>query len=242
MGHTLIASDLHLSAARPAIVESFFAFLGGAARQADAFYILGDLFDLWVGDDDPDPLNGAVLDGLAGLAGSGVRVFLMHGNRDFLFGRHGAARAGLELIADPTLVDLYGTPTLLMHGDTLCTDDVAYLTQRNRYRRPWIIAAFLALPRAVRVGIGQRLRQKSERTKRATPPAVMDAHPDAIARVLREHGYPRLVHGHTHRPARHEHVVDGQRCERWVLPDWYQRGGYLRCDASGCVPVALPPV
>jgi UDP-2,3-diacylglucosamine hydrolase len=239
MGHTLLASDLHLSAARPAMVEAFFRFLEGEARRADALYLLGDLFDLWVGDDDPDPLNASVMDALASLGRSGVRVCLMHGNRDFLFGKRGAARAGLELIADPTLVDLHGTPTLLMHGDTLCTDDVEYLVQRARYRRPWVLAGFLALPRAVRVAVGRHFRRKSERTKRVTAPAIMDVNADAVAGVLRQHGYPRLVHGHTHRPSRHEHVVDGHRCERWVLPDWYRRGGYLRCDASGCVPVTL---
>ncbi len=238
MGHTLLASDLHLSAARPGMVEAFFGFLDHEARAADALYLLGDVFDLWVGDDDPDPLNGEVMDRLAALARSGVRVYLMHGNRDFLFGRRGAARARVEIIPDPTLVDLYGTPTLLMHGDTLCTDDFAYLAQRARYRRPWVLAGFLALPRALRVAIGRHFRRKSERAKRVTAPTIMDANADAVAQVLREHGYPRLVHGHTHRPARHEHVVDGRRCDRWVLPDWYARGGWLRCDASGCVPVA----
>lgn len=235
----LFVSDVHLSGARPEMVEAFLQFLEQEARGASALYILGDLFDLWVGDDDPDPINLRVMDALAQLGRSGVAVRVMHGNRDFLFGAEGARRSGVELIDDPTVIDLFGTPTLLLHGDTLCTDDTEYLRQRARYRRPWVLSAFLALPRAVRVAIGRHFRQKSERSKRVTPPTIMDANDAAVADALRNAGCARLIHGHTHRPARHELTVDGRACERFVLADWYARASCLRADPDGLRTVVL---
>lgn len=235
----LLASDIHLSASRPDMVAAFHRFLERDARGAQALYILGDLFELWVGDDDPDPVNTDALDAIAALGAGGVRVHLMHGNRDFLFGRDGARRANLTLVDDPMQVDFFGVPTLLMHGDTLCTDDIVYLEQRNRYRRPWVLAAFLTLPRVVRVGIGRHFRRKSERAKKVKPREIMDVNDTAVAELLRAHGYPRLIHGHTHRPARHEHVVDGRRCERWVLGDWYRHASYLRVTPQGVESVPL---
>ncbi|MGA8053163.1 MAG: UDP-2,3-diacylglucosamine diphosphatase [Burkholderiales bacterium] len=236
----LLASDLHLSSARPQIAEAFVGFLEHTAAESQALYLLGDLFDLWVGDDDPDPLNLAVLDALGRLTARNVPVYLMHGNRDFLFGEAGARRAGVRLVDDPTRVRFFGTQTLLMHGDTLCTDDAEYLEQRARYRRPWVLRGFLALPRFLRVGVGQYFRRKSERAKRVTPREIMDVNPQAVADTLRANGYPRLIHGHTHRPARHEHVVDGRVCERWVLGDWYSHGSYLRVMPAGIESVLLP--
>jgi UDP-2,3-diacylglucosamine hydrolase len=235
----LLASDIHLSASRPEMVAAFHRFLEREAAGAQALYLLGDLFDLWVGDDDPDVVNTAAMDAIAALAARGVPVYLMHGNRDFLFGRHGARRANVTLIDDPTVVDFFGVRTLLMHGDLLCTDDHVYLEQRARYRRPWVLAAFRALPRSVRVSIGQHFRRKSERAKQSTPREIMDVNAAAVGEVLRAHGYPRLIHGHTHRAAVHEHVVDGRVCERWVLGDWYRRGGYLRVTPEGIEAVAL---
>ena len=235
----LLVSDVHLSGARPMMVDAFLRFLGEEARGASALYILGDLFDLWVGDDDPDPVNIRVMEALAELARSGVTVRVMHGNRDFLFGHDGARRARVELIDDPTVIDLFGTPTLLMHGDTLCTDDTEYLRQRARYRQPWVLSAFLALPRVLRVAIGRHFRRKSERSKRVTAPTIMDVNDGAVADILRRTGCARLIHGHTHRPARHEIVVDGRACERFVLADWYARGSYLRADPAGLRAVTL---
>lgn len=239
MRPTLFVSDVHLSPARPRIAELFFGFLEREAREAAALYILGDLFDLWLGDDDPLPLNGAAMDALGRLARGGVGLYVMYGNRDFLLRDAFAARTGARILPDPTLIDLGGTPTLLMHGDTLCTDDLAYQRKRARYRRPWVLRGFLALPRSVRAAIGQHFRRRSERAKRVTAPRIMDVNADAVAAVLRAHGYPRLIHGHTHRPARHLHTVDGHRCERWVLGDWYERGSYLRVDSSGVTSVML---
>jgi len=166
-------------------------------------------------------------------------VSLLHGNRDFLFGAAAARRSGVQLLPDPTERELFGVPTLLMHGDLLCTDDVRYQRYRARVRRPGVRRAFLALPRALRRAIGEGMRRMSESAKRAKSETIMDVNPGAVEAVLRAHGYPRLIHGHTHRPGRHVHLVDGRACERWVLADWYQRGSYLRCDERGCEAVAL---
>lgn len=163
----------------------------------------------------------------------------MHGNRDFLFSAAAAAQAGMALIPDGVQRELFGVRTLLMHGDTLCTDDVRYQRYRAWARRPGLIRAFLALPRGVRAAIGGGLKRVSAGEKRIKAPAIMDVNEGAVEAALRAHGYPRLIHGHTHRPGRHVHMVDGHACERWVLADWYERGSYLRCDAQGCTPIAL---
>jgi len=236
----LFVSDLHLSPARPGLAERFLRFLAEEARSASALYILGDLFDRWLGDDAAeDAFNRRLLNALHSLADGGVPVRLMHGNRDFLFSAAAAGASGLVLLPDPSLHDLFGTRTLLMHGDLLCTDDVRYQRYRARVRRPGVVRAFLALPRAVRNAIGGGMRRVSETEKRAKTPLVMDVNAGAVEAALRRHGYPRLIHGHTHRGGRHVHVVDGHACERWVLADWYERGSYLRCDARGCTAVAL---
>jgi UDP-2,3-diacylglucosamine hydrolase len=158
----------------------------------------------------------------------------MKGNRDVLAGDAFAARCGAALIADPTLVDLYGTRTLLMHGDTLCTDDVEYQKFRVTARNPAFQQRFLSQPIAERKKQMLDMRMKSEQHKQGQAAEIMDVAPATVEKVLREFDYPRLIHGHTHRPARHLHTVDGRHCERWVLNDWYQRGGFLRCNAGGC--------
>ena len=240
MNPALFIADLHLSPTRAGVAERFLRFLGEEVRSASALVILGDLFDRWVGDDDAeDGFNRRLLDALRELAGSGVAVQLMHGNRDFLVSTAVARSSGLELLADPSLHDLFGTRTLLMHGDLLCTDDVRYQRYRARVRRPALIRAFLALPRAVRRAIGGSLRGVSEKEKQVKAPVIMDVNAGAVEQTLRSHGYPRLIHGHTHRPGKHVHVVDGHACERWVLADWYERGSYLRCDERGCEAVTL---
>jgi UDP-2,3-diacylglucosamine hydrolase len=236
----LFVSDLHLSPERPAIVERFFRFLREEGRAAAALYILGDLLEHWIGDDDADQLfNRDLFAHVADLARGGVEVFLMHGNRDFLLSAGVASRAGITLIPDAVERDLFGVRTLLMHGDTLCTDDRRYQRYRSWVRRPGLVRAFLALPRSVREAIGGGLKRMSAGEKRLKAPAIMDVNEGAVETVLRARGYPRLIHGHTHRPARHVHVVDGRTCERWVLADWYERGSYLRCDAQGCTAIPL---
>jgi UDP-2,3-diacylglucosamine hydrolase len=240
MPHSLFISDLHLAPDRPRIVEQFFSFLAGPARGAEALYVLGDLFEYWVGDDDlGDPLNDSVAKGFAALGAEGTVINFMHGNRDLLVGREFAARSGARLLDDPALLDLHGTRTLLMHGDTLCTDDVEYQKFRAYARNPQNQARFLAQPVASRHAEMEALRTRSENAKQDKTMEIMDVNGGAVEQALRQSGYPRLIHGHTHRPARHLHNVDGHTCERWVLADWYENGSYLRCDASGCRAIAL---
>ncbi len=235
MSHSIFVSDLHLTPERPAASGLFFDFVGRTAVQAEALYILGDLFDYWVGDDDlAEAFNASVAQALRGLAGRGISLHLMQGNRDLLLGTGFAAHCGAELIVDPTVLDLYGTRTLLMHGDTLCTGDVEYQKFRAYARDPETQRKFLAQPLAERRLRMTGMRAESEKSKRDKAPDIMDVTVTAVEQTLRNHGYPRLIHGHTHRPARHLHVVDGHPCERWVLSDWYGRGGYLRCDSKGC--------
>lgn len=232
---SLFVSDLHLSEDRPAITAVFERFLVDTAVTAAALYILGDLFEFWVGDDTVDePLNRRVADALRRVADRGTRVHFMHGNRDFLAAGGFATATGCDLLPDPTLLSLHGIPTLLMHGDTLCTDDHDYQRFRAQVHDPAVQRQFLALPVAARrLQVGQT-RARSEEQKQLKSPDIMDVAPDAVAAALRTAGYPaRLIHGHTHRPARHELSVDGHRCERWVLSDWYRNGEYLRVDDGG---------
>jgi len=235
-------SDLHLSDARPDINRVFFEFLRGPARQAESLYVLGDLFEYWAGDDDlGDPFNRSVAAALSDYSRAGIPLKFMHGNRDFLLDGEFAKACGGTLLDDPHALELFGTPTVLMHGDTLCTDDVEYQKFRVQVRNPAWQKGFLALPLEARKRQIQAVRQTSESEKTRKAPEIMDVNQGAVETALRNHGYPRLIHGHTHRPARHVHRVDGRTCERWVLADWYRSGSYLRCDAGGCEPVQLEP-
>ena len=228
MTTTLFISDLHLCASRPRINQLFFDFLATTARSADRLYILGDFFEYWAGDDDiDDPFNRSIVDAVAALASSGVSIFLMHGNRDFLIGEAFCAASSVSLLRDPSIIDLNGTRTLLMHGDTLCTDDIEYQNFRKQVRDPIWQQQFLAQPLAQRKAIIEDLRRRSENEKQTKSLEIMDVTPSSVETALREHNYPRLIHGHTHRPAMHSHHIDGKLCERWVLTDWYQSGGYL---------------
>lgn len=237
---TLFISDLHLCAGRPQSKRIFFGFLEREARGADALYILGDLFEYWVGDDDlGDPFNAAVVSALARLVAGGVPTYLMHGNRDFVIGDAFAHASGVRLLPDPSLVKLYGQAVLLMHGDTLCTLDADYQAFRREARSAAWISDFLRRPLAERKAAVEALRRQSEQEKRGKATEIMDVAPAAVEDVLRRYAYPRLIHGHTHRPARHLHTIDGHDCERWVLADWYGGGSYLACDASGCRAIKL---
>lgn len=240
MPHSLFISDLHLGPEHPAVLTAFHKFLAETAPRAAALFILGDLFEAWAGDDDLDaPFNRQVVSALAKLSGGGTALYLMHGNRDFLMGSALAAACGARLLPDPCLLDIHGTPTLLMHGDTLCTDDLDYVAFRAQVRDPLWQERFLSQPLAQRKAIIEQLRARSRDAQNLKQAEIMDTSPGTVAQTLREYGYPRLIHGHTHRPARHVHEVDGHACERWVLPDWYEQGGYLRCDANGCEAVKL---
>ena len=240
MPHTLFISDLHLGPGTPEATDSLLRFLRETAPKADALYVLGDLFEYWIGDDAVEqPFEHEVTAAFRALVDAGVPVYFMHGNRDFLIGRRFAKASGMKILADPAMIDLHGRPTLLMHGDTLCSEDIEYQKFRARTRNPLLQWLFLALPLSLRVRIALKLRGRSTQAKQAKSMAIMDVTPGTVEDTLRQHRYPRLIHGHTHRPARHEHHVDGHACERWVLADWYEHGSYLRCDASGCAPQPL---
>jgi UDP-2,3-diacylglucosamine hydrolase len=228
---TLFISDLHLTEERPEANERFIALLEDQGRAADALYILGDFFEYWIGDDDlGEPFNAVVAGMLKDLTGRGVPVYLMHGNRDFLIGEGFCAATGVTLLPDPTVGEIGGVKTLLVHGDTLCTDDVEYQAWRRKAREPAFQAAFLAKSLAERRQTVVQMREKSRQLVQEKTAEIMDVNDDAVRQAMRSHGVRRLIHGHTHRPGRHELDIDGQRCERWVLPDWYGRGGYLQVD------------
>ncbi len=213
----------------------FEQYLEGDAREADAIYILGDLFEYWAGDDDlEDPFNARICAALKHRA-QNTSVYFMPGNRDFLAGEKFAARSGITLLEDPVRIDIGGTPTLLMHGDTLCSDDVEYQRFRTLVRDPAWQSDFLARPLPERKAQIEALRQRSQIEKQMKPAQIMDVNDQTVATTLRGQGYPRLIHGHTHRQNSHEHLVDGRLCQRWVLGDWHDdSGNYLACDARGC--------
>lgn len=238
---TLFISDLHLSESDPATLDRFLAFMHGPASEANRLYILGDFFEAWIGDDDLESaLPAKVVQTLREAADDGLDILLMHGNRDFLIGEGFCSAAGCRLLAEPALIDLHGTPTLLMHGDSLCTDDTAYQAYRAQVRNPLWQQAVLARPIAERRMLAAQMLDRSSEAKDGKTMVLMDANGDAVAETFRKHGCGRLIHGHTHRPARHLIEVDGHECERWVLTDWYAgKGGYLRCDGDGCQAIAL---
>jgi UDP-2,3-diacylglucosamine hydrolase len=231
---TLFISDLHLDPGRGEITELFLDFLRTGARQAEALYILGDLFEAWVGDDDDSEHHHTIVEALSDLTGHHVPVYLMHGNRDFLIGEQFEHLSGCTLIQDPTIIDLHGTKTLLMHGDTLCTDDVDYQKFRSLVRDPHWRGQFLSKSLAERYAIADALRKKSQAATSEKAQAIMDVNQQAVEQTFREYEVPQLIHGHTHRPAVHEFSVDGKPVRRIVLGDWYEQGSLLRCNDSGC--------
>jgi UDP-2,3-diacylglucosamine hydrolase len=231
---SLFVSDLHLTEERPEANERFISFVEGKARDAEALYILGDFFEYWVGDDDlGDPFNAVIAGLLANLTRSGVRLYFLHGNRDFLIGERFCAATGARPLPDPSVHEVEGVKTLLVHGDTLCTDDLEYQAWRRRARDPAFQAEFLAKPLAERRQAVLEMREKSRLVVQGKTPQIMDVNGDAVREAMRSHGVRRLIHGHTHRPGRHALEVDGERCERWVLPDWYGRGGYIEVNRRG---------
>jgi UDP-2,3-diacylglucosamine hydrolase len=239
--HSLFVSDLHLWPTRPAITNLFIEFLDTTARQADALYILGDLFEYWAGDDDlHDPHHQSVITALSACAATGTRLYFMHGNRDFLIADTFASAADITLLDDPTLLELHGQRTLLSHGDAYCTDDAAYQAFRRQVRETEWQAAFLRQPLASRKAQIEAIRMRSEQEKAQKSESIMDVNASAIEQVLRDYDYPpRFIHGHTHRPDMHTHLVDGHLCTRWVLGDWYEQGSCLRVDANGCTSIPL---
>jgi UDP-2,3-diacylglucosamine hydrolase len=227
---TLFISDLHLSAERPATGGLLLQFLAEQAPKAEALYILGDLFEAWLGDDLIPPEVQPILDAIKGVSEGGTPVFVMHGNRDFLLGREFAMRCGATLIDDPYILNLYGTPTLLMHGDLLCTDDLPYQEMRKMLRDPAWIEEFLAKGAEERIAFAQSLRERSKKETGEKAEEIMDVNAETVADYAERYGISRIIHGHTHRPAIHH---DGN-IERCVMGDWYEQGSVLICDSRGC--------
>jgi len=240
-GTTLFISDLHLCGARPAITGLFLDFLHRRARASDALYILGDLFEYWIGDEavDQEEFRPIVL-GLRELTTGGTPVFVMHGNRDLLMAHDFERATGVRLLNDPTRIDLYGTPTLLMHGDSLCTDDTEYMIFRAKVRNPAFQKDFLGKSVAERDQIIRGYREISKSSTAAKKPEIMDVNQQAVESVMREHHVQRLIHGHTHRPKEHLFNLDGRPARRMVLGDWYEQGSVLRVDAQGWQLESLP--
>ncbi|SCZ63705.1 UDP-2,3-diacylglucosamine diphosphatase [Thiohalomonas denitrificans] len=234
MASTLFISDLHLSEERPETLGLFSRFLQERAREASTLYILGDLFEVWLGDDLLPPGCAQVLAELKQLTDAGTTVRVMPGNRDFLLGEGFEQATGCELLQEPTRQKIAGTPTLLLHGDTLCTDDVAYQTMRHTLRDPAWIRDFLNRTPEERIAVARQLREKSREATGTKECAIMDVNAEAVSAAFREHRVERLIHGHTHRPARHESEFDGTPVERFVLGDWSDHAEILTCDENGC--------
>jgi UDP-2,3-diacylglucosamine hydrolase len=237
---TLFISDLHLQPAHRRLTELFEQFMRNEAPRAGALYILGDLFDVWVGDDDEREEICHYVGILRKLTDNGVPLYIMHGNRDFLLGEQFARACGARLIPDPTVIDLYGEPTLLMHGDSLCTDDVEHQKTRALLRSAQWQKDFLGRSLQQRIELAKGYRQQSREATRNKPEAIMDVNPGAVVDAMRAHGVTRLIHGHTHRPGVHvvqlDNAADGvpRQGTRIVLGDWDRRGSVLICNRQGC--------
>lgn len=230
---TLFVSDLHLDTQHPEISRQFLAFLAGPATEADALYILGDLFEVWIGDDDPDPEKRRIVAGLRGLTDSGVPCYIMHGNRDFLLGERFCADSGCRMLEDPTIIQLHGDRVLTMHGDALCTDDQSYQNLRAMVRDPGWQKMFLALSPQQRLTLAEEARAGSKAHIAQAMSSIMDVNADAVAAAMRGAGVKLLLHGHTHRPNVHRFELDGSPVARIVLGDWHEQGSVLRWDERG---------
>jgi UDP-2,3-diacylglucosamine hydrolase len=226
----LFVSDVHLDVSAPQATQQFLDFLAQEAAYAEALYILGDLFEAWVGDDDADPDKARICQGLKRLTGAGVACFLMHGNRDFLLGSGFCERSGCRLLEDPVVTRLDGEEVLLTHGDALCTDDHSYQELRSIVRDPIWQQRFLALPRARRELLADEARAGSRAHTAGAVPYIMDVNAAAVVRAFRATGVRRMIHGHTHRPAVHDLMLEGVPAQRIVLGAWYEQGSYLSCE------------
>ncbi len=226
--HSLFISDLHLHESRPQITRAFFHFLQTQAINAQALYILGDFFDAWIGDDDDADLPRQVAAELLALHHKGIAIYFMHGNRDFLLGDSYAQKAGMKIIPEGTLVDLYGTPALLVHGDALCTSDKDYQAFRTMVRSTQWQQQVLAQPLAARRELAAQLRDKSQSMNSLKAADIMDVTPEEVVRQMEQAQVQLMIHGHTHRPARHSLVANGKAAERIVLGDWHDHAWCIK--------------
>lgn len=229
----LLISDLHLEEERPDITQAFLALLDGRARAAESLYILGDFFEAWIGDDAMSPFQLSICKALRELSDSGTRVFLMHGNRDFMIGKAFCKAAGCTLLKDPSVVQLNGEPVLLMHGDSLCTRDEAYMRMRRYLRNPLTLWVLRHLPLGTRHKLARKLRSESRAQTRMKANDIVDVTPDEVPRIMAQYGVRTLIHGHTHRPAIHKLQVGDDAAKRIVLGDWDRQGWALQVDEQG---------
>jgi UDP-2,3-diacylglucosamine hydrolase len=230
---TLFISDLHLSGARAETIALFLRFLRERAASSEALYILGDLFEAWLGDDLVPPEYGEVLAALRVLTDNGVPVRIMRGNRDFLLGEAFARKTGCELLPEPATIELYGRRALLLHGDTLCTDDVLYQQMRTKLRHPAFMAAFLEKPAQERIAFARELRAKSTEETSRKEEYIMDVNSAAVVAAFHDNHADLIIHGHTHRPLRHLPSVEEGMGERIVLGDWGSVGSILVVEREG---------
>ena len=237
---TLFIADLHLQTEEPAITAGFLRFLRGEAKSADALYILGDLFEAWIGDDDPNPLHREMAAAIHALVDSGVPCYFIHGNRDFLIGKRYARESGMTLLPEEQVLDLYGRRILIMHGDTLCTDDTGYLAFRAKVHTPWIQKVFLELPLFIRNRIAARMRAGSKAANSSKSMTIMDVNPQAVVSVMEKHGVQWLIHGHTHRPDVHSLIANGEPAHRVVLGAWHTEGSMVKVTPEGVELIAFP--
>ncbi|MDH0290871.1 UDP-2,3-diacylglucosamine diphosphatase [Pseudomonas sp. GD04087] len=236
----LFISDLHLEAERPDITRAFLHFLSTRARTAQALYILGDFFEAWIGDDGMDEFQHSIARALRELSDHGTRIYLMHGNRDFLIGQAFCREAGCTLLRDPSLIDLGGEKILLMHGDSLCTLDAAYMKLRRWLRNPLTLFILRNLPLASRHKLARKLRKESRAQTRMKASEIVDVTPAEVEKIMRGKGVRILIHGHTHRPAVHELEIDGRPARRIVLGDWDRQGWALEADEHGMQQAPFP--
>ena len=237
---TLFIADLHLCVEEPAITAGFLRFLAGEARKADALYILGDLFEAWIGDDDPNPLHRQMAAAIKAVSDSGVPCYFIHGNRDFLLGKRFASEIGMTLLPEEKVLELYGRRVLIMHGDTLCTDDAGYQAFRAKVHKPWLQTLFLALPLFVRKRIAARMRANSKEANSSKSLAIMDVNQNAVVSAMEKHQVQWLIHGHTHRPAVHELIANQQPAFRVVLGAWHTEGAMVKVTADDVELIHFP--
>lgn len=238
---TLFIADLHLSEQEPAITAGFLRFLQREAYQADALYILGDFFEYWIGDDDPQPLHREIASALHDLTNSGVPCYFIHGNRDFLIGKRFAQECGMTLLPQEKRLSLYGHPILIMHGDTLCTDDVDYQRYRRKVNNLFIQKLFSWLPLRTRLNIAAKMRDRSQMTNDGKSEAIMDVNQQAVIEALERNQAEWLIHGHTHRPAIHNvDMPNGEQAKRAVLGAWHYQGSMISVTPEGIELIEFP--
>jgi UDP-2,3-diacylglucosamine hydrolase len=237
---TLFIADLHLCTEEPAITAGFLRFLAGEARQADALYILGDLFEAWIGDDDPNPLHREIAAAIKAVVDSGVSCFFIHGNRDFLIGKRFARESGMTLLPQEKVLNLYGRRVLILHGDTLCTDDAGYQAFRAKVHQRWLQTLFLALPLCIRKRVAARMRADSKAANRSKSLEIMDVNKHAVIAEMEKHHVQWLIHGHTHRPDVHPLTANGEPAFRVVLGAWHHEGSMVKVTPDDVELIAFP--